>query len=143
MEELHSIIDRSNFILITCVIDKQRLRLSQSVPPNPYHVALRFCLETLFELMQEKRQDGALTHVAFECRGPKEDKELELEFRRVCDGANRFGSQLPFSILLADKKVSAVGLQLADLVARSIGLSVLRPEQPNRAFDVFEEEILL
>lgn len=28
------------------------------------------------------------------------------------------------------------GLQLADLVARPIGLKTLRPEQENRAFDV-------
>lgn len=30
------------------------------------------------------------------------------------------------------------GLQLADLVARPIGMHVLRPEQKNRAFDVLK-----
>lgn len=32
------------------------------------------------------------------------------------------------------------GLQLADLVARPIGLSVLRPGQDNRAFDVLKNK---
>ncbi len=72
----------------------------------------------------------------FESRGRKEDKDLELEFRRVCDGANRMNIRLPFEIILADKKANSSGLQLADLVARPIGLRILRPAPENRAFDV-------
>lgn len=135
-DELGGLIEASNFILISCVIDKVKLRARSEVPPNPYHVALGFCLETLYELLQEKRQDDALTHVVVECRGKKEDDELELEFRRICDGANRLSRRLPFNVVFADKKVDSPSLQLADLVARPIGLHVLRPAQPNRAFDV-------
>lgn len=134
LDELTDIIDQSNFILISCVIDKMQLRSRGGVPENPYHLALGFCLETLYELMQEKKQDGAKTHVVVECRGKKEDGELELEFRRICDGANRPGIALPFDIVFANKQVNSSGLQLADLVARPIGLSVLRPGQINRAF---------
>lgn len=75
-----------------------------------------------------------------ECRGKKEDNELELEFRRICDGANRLGRHLPFEIVFADKKVNSAGLQLADLVARPIGLSVIRAGQPNRAFGVLKKK---
>lgn len=32
------------------------------------------------------------------------------------------------------------GLQLADLVARPIGLSLLRPDQENRSFEVLKEK---
>ncbi len=138
--ELTSIIEASNFILISCVIDKAQLRSKPGVPPNPYHLALGFCLETLYELLQEKNQDDKLTHVVVECRGKKEDNELELEFRRICDGANRWGKPLPFDVKFADKKVNLAGLQLADLVARPIGLSVLRPEQDNRAFDALKRK---
>lgn len=138
--ELTDIIDESNFILISCVIDKQRLRARGGLPENPYHLALGFCLETLHELMQEKNQDGATTHVVVECRGKKEDSELELEFRRICDGANRLDIPLPFNVVFASKQVNSSGLQLADLVARPIGLSVLRPGQPNRAFDVLRRK---
>jgi hypothetical protein len=136
LDELSSIIDTSNFILISCVIDKNRLRERTQLDNNPYHLALGFCLETLYELMQEKHQDDLPTHVVVECRGKKEDRDLELEFRRICDSANRWNKPLPLTIVFADKKTNSSGLQLADLVARPIGLSVLRPGHPNRAFDV-------
>lgn len=140
LDQLTGIIDFSNFILISCVIDKGRLRDRQEQQSNPYHLALGFCLETLHELLQEKNQDETLTHVVVECRGKKEDNELELEFRRICDGANRQNRRLPFEIVFADKKTNSSGLQLADLVARPVGLSVLRPDQENRAFDVLKRK---
>jgi len=37
----------------------------------------------------------------------------------------------------------SAGLQLADLVARPIGLSVLRPGQPSRAFDAVKPKLLV
>ena len=97
-------------------------------------------METLHEFLSEKGEEAKKTHVIVECRGAKEDKELELEFRRVCDGNNRLGIELPFEVLFADKKVMSSGLQLADLVARPIGIKTLRPEQPNRSFSVLEKK---
>lgn len=76
----------------------------------------------------------------FERRGKREDNELELEFRRMCGGANRMGVQLPFEIVFATKQVNSTGLQLADLVARPIGMSVLRAGQENRAFEVLKRK---
>lgn len=75
-----------------------------------------------------------------ERRGKKEDAELELEFRRLCDGGNFNGDQLPLEIVFVDKKANLPGLQLADLVARPVGMSILRPGQPNRAFEVLEDK---
>ncbi|MEQ1582980.1 MAG: DUF3800 domain-containing protein [Candidatus Nitrotoga sp.] len=140
LHELTDIIEHSNFILLSCVIDKRALRKQTDLKANPYHIALGFCLEILYEFLQEKEQHGLKTHVVVECRGKKEDNELELEFRRLCDGNNRFGSALPFDILFSDKKAMSSGLQLADLVARPIGLSVLKPEQNNRAFEVLKRK---
>jgi hypothetical protein len=140
MDELTGIIDRSNFILISCVIDKRALSKQQGSDANPYHLALGFCVETLYEFLHEKNQHTLKTFVVVECRGKKEDNELELEFRRVCDGNNRLGMPMPFEVLFADKKVMSSGLQLADLVARPIGLQVLKPSQENRAFDVLKRK---
>lgn len=139
-DELTGIIEESNFILISCLIDKRKLRERDQVDGNPYHLALGFCLETLYELMEEKGQASYPTHVVVECRGKKEDRDLELEFRRVCDGENRWGRRLPFRIVMADKKTNSSGLQLADLVARPIGIATLRPTQENRAFDVLRRK---
>lgn len=141
LAELTTIIDQSNFILIACVIDKRELRRSgDSSADNPYHYALRFGLERLFGFMDEKSQADRATHVVVECRGKKEDKDLELEFLRICSGDNTLGQELPFLVKFANKQVNSAGLQFSDLVARPIGLHALKPDQPNRAFEVLREK---
>lgn len=140
LAELTAIIDQSNFILISCVIDKRKFAGRMGTADNPYHYALRVGLERLFEFLQEKNQGDKLTHLVVECRGSKEDKDLELEFRRICDGHNATGKKLPLEIKFANKQVNSAGLQLSDLVARPVGVSVLRPGQPNRAFDVLKKK---
>ncbi len=140
IEELTEIIEYSNFILISCVIDKNSIRKQSDFESDPYHIALGLCLEELYDFLSEKDQQNLKTHIVVECRGKSEDKELELAFRRVCDGRNRLKKPLPLEILFSDKKAMSSGLQLADLVARPIGLSVLRPTQSNRAFDVLKNK---
>jgi len=140
LDELTEIIECSNFILISSIIDKRTLTKHGNVNDNPYHIALGLCIEKLHDFLIEKNQHKKKTHVVVECRGKKEDAELELEFRRVCDGNNRMGIPLPFEIIFSDKQVMSSGLQLADLVARPIGLSYLRPEQANRSFEVLKEK---
>lgn len=139
MNELTEIIEFSNFILISATIDKRNLR-KQDSGENAYHIALGLCMDTLHDFLEEKDQGLKKTHIVVECRGNKEDKELELEFRRVCDGKNKRGLTMPFEVLFADKKVMSSGLQLADLVARPIGLKTLKPDQTNRAFDILREK---
>lgn len=138
MRQLSAIMDASNFILVACVVDKARLPRGEGAGSNPYHVALGLCLEALRSFLAEKGQDGLKTHVVVECRGKKEDAELELEFRRICDGNNPSGKVLPFDVVFADKKTNLAGLQLADLVARPVGINYLRPAQENQAFDVLK-----
>ena len=137
---LSDIMVQSNFILIACVVDKTRLDRAEGETSNPYHIALDICLQRLFDFLAEKGQDTLQTHVVVECRGKKEDRELELEFRRICDGSGSQARQLPFNIVFADKKTNLAGLQLADLVARPVGLSYIRPGQPNQAFEVLKKK---
>ena len=140
MRQLSSIMDASNFILIACVVDKTRMSKSEGASTNPYHIALDICLESLRGFLAEKKQDHLQTHVVVECRGKKEDRELELEFRRICDGNNARNRQLPFDVVFADKKTNLAGLQLADLVARPVGLNYIRPTQANQAFDILKKK---
>lgn len=140
MAKLGSIMEASNFILIACVVDKTRLSRGEGTSSNPYHIALGICLEALLGFLAEKGQDQVKTHVVVECRGKKEDAELELEFRRICDGDNPGSRHLPFDIVFADKKTNLAGLQLADLVARPVGLNYIRPAQANQAFDTLKQK---
>lgn len=140
MDGLSSIMEASNFILIAAVVDKVRLTRSDGATSNPYHIALGMCLESLRDFLAEKSQDNIKTHVVVECRGKKEDRELELEFRRICDGDNHGNRNLPFDVIFADKKTNLAGLQLADLVARPVGLNYIRPAQANQAFDLLKRK---
>lgn len=137
--KLTNIIEQNNFVLASCVIEKSKLSKTDS-QLNPYHFALRHCLETLFDFISEKGQQEKETFVVVEKRGNKEDNELELEFLRICNGQNKFNKRLPFKLKMASKQINSAGLQLADLVARPIGRFILNPQQANRAFDVLKRK---
>lgn len=140
MDRLSDIMEQSNFVLIACVVDKARLDRAEGSTLNPYHIALDLCLRRLHEFVAEKGQERLQTHVVVECRGKKEDRELELEFRRICDGDGLGTAPLPFNIVFADKKTNLDGLQLADLVARPVGVSYLRPGQENRTLAILRRK---
>ena len=138
LNDLTDIIAKADFQLVAVVIDKRKLKDRYARPTHPYHLALEFGLERIYRLLRSAQQDDALTYVVCEARGAREDTELELAFRRIRDGENYFRGALPFDLIIADKRVNSEGLQLADLTARPIGLSVLRPEQENRAAQILE-----
>ena len=74
-------------------------------------------------------------------------RELELEFRRIAandsgsgPGRRNFGL-FDFQPVFVPKAANSVGLQLADLTARPVALSHLRPKQRNRAFEIVRPKI--
>ena len=140
LDELTTIVSDSAFTLICSVIDKRALKQAYVTPLNPYHIALGFGLERVHYYLRSKGVNNSKTHVMVEQRGKKEDAELELVFRRICDGSDYNNEQLPLEITFVDKKANLPGLQLADLVARPVGMNILRPDQPNQAFEVLENK---
>ncbi|CAM5784899.1 hypothetical protein CCAE64S_01455 [Castellaniella caeni] len=66
--------------------------------------------------------------------GEQMAKGAELD-ALIRDGDNAISRPLPFNIIFADKKTNRAGLQLADLVARPIGLIYIRPAQKNQTFE--------
>ena len=138
MSDLNILMQQTQFTLIAAVIRKVEFARQYATPANPYTTALEFGLERLYRQLEGLGQAAQLTHVVVEQRGKREDAELELEFRRVCDGANFCRKPLPFAIVLAPKQSNAPGMQIADLVARPIGIKTLRPDKPNRAYEILE-----
>jgi hypothetical protein len=147
MNQLGRIIEDAPMTVIASVIRKDRLAARYSSPNNPYDLALLFCMERASEFMSSVGQGDRLTHIVCESRGGTkrtEDKALELEFRRIAAGAHRLRMGRPidgFDIVFADKRTNSAGLQIADLIARPIGLHELRPHQINRAFEVISKKI--
>lgn len=138
LSSLTSILEEVDFTLIAIVIDKPAHRRRYASPAHPYHLAMQFGIERLGKFMSRKGMGGLMTHIICESRGRKEDQELELVFRRIHDG-NSWGGK-PYELVILDKKANCEGLQIADLTARPIGLSVLFPDQPNRAMNVIQRK---
>lgn len=90
-------------------------------------------VESLLRLILAKGEQPC--HWIFEKRGRKEDAAISASLRRVA-GPNHSWEFIP-------KLRGLPGLEMADMVARPIGLSVLRPEQPNRAFDRIKGRLTL
>lgn len=141
LEGLTDIIRAAPMTLVAVVIDKVKHKAKYLSPEHPYHLALKYGLERVHHFLQMQGQGDRRTSIVCEARGLKEDKEIELAFRRVCDGDNRGRRPYAMDIVIADKRTNSEGLQLADLVARPAGLHVLRPQQPNRAWDVLATKL--
>lgn len=139
MSDLTSLMESTEFGVLPYTILKKGQHLPED---NLYHIAACQCLASLYEKLKDLNQLDYPTHVIFEQRGNKEDKQLELEFRRICSGNNQQEVPYPFIPIFASKKANSSGLQFADLVARPIGINALRPEQANRAYEIIKQKDL-
>jgi len=144
--DISNLVNEVPFKIISIIIDKTKLIDMYISPYNPYNLGLRFGLERVAQHLINAGCSSKLTHIVFEKRGKKEDDELELEFRRICDnhvlGYKKFDfSKLLLRPLFADKRSNSTGLQIADLTARPIGVNFLNPDKQNRAFEIIEPKI--
>ena len=145
--DLSDLVEAAPMTIFAAIIDKHSLRTKYADTRNPYQVALYSCMEQLHVMLSEEKQQGRAVHVIFESRGKREDRELELEFRRIA--ANNIGSVnyrqdfglFDFQPVFVPKAANSTGLQLADLTARPIALSHLRPNQLNRAVEIVRPKI--
>jgi len=127
--------------VLAVIIDKPRFVQQYHDPANPYDYALEVGLERVWKQLQADGQEQKHTPVIVESRGRREDAELELAFRRIADGENFLRKQLPLSIRLVSKLSNSIGLQIADLMARPVGIHHLRPDQKNRAYEILEPKL--
>jgi hypothetical protein len=133
LTDLSGFVAASPFTLVAAIIDKANLIQQYIHPSNPYELAMRFCLERSYAFLRDKGDAQRTTHLVCESRGKKEDDELELEFRRICAGSNKWGV-LPFDLVFAGKACNSPGLQLADLVAYPIGRAVVSGSEASPAY---------
>lgn len=121
---------------IAVIIDKPAFAKRYHDPVSPYDYAMETGLERVFRHLESLGQASASTPIIVETRGRREDAELELAFRRVCDGNNALQKPFPFDLVMVSKLANSAGLQLTDLMARPIAINHFRPGKPNRAFDI-------
>lgn len=140
MNTLSQIMQDLEFFHVTTIIDKKELKGSD-LKKNIYEIAMLFCMERLHRQLQNNQSDKKID-IFIEQRGKKEDRELELEFRRILDGCQTTFytdtdfSDIQYTLHFAEKAKNITGLQIADLIARPIGINHLKPDQPNQAYDI-------
>ncbi len=127
--------------VVAVIVDKIAFAARYTQPVNPYDYALETGLERVFRHLELMGEAAKTTTILVEKRGRKEDAELELAFRRVCDGKNALNKSLPLHLVMVPKSSNSAGLQLTDLMARPVALHHLRPTQPNRAFDLIAPKL--
>lgn len=116
------------------------------VASNPYDLALTYMdmVERVLHFLDGERE----THlpVTAEARGKNEDNELEAAFYRLMTRGTRFipaqrFQRLKCPIAFRRKTDNIAGLQIADLCAHPAARKVLKPEQPNQAWDRVKDRI--
>jgi hypothetical protein len=90
-------------------------------------------VERLWHLLPERGNHHV--HWIFEKRGHKEDAAVSSTLRRIAGPHHSWE--------FAPKRRGLPGLELADMVARPIGLGVIRPDQPNRALECIKGRLRL
>lgn len=138
--DVSAFVQNAPFRIIAAVIKKQALVAQYVYPENPYDIALTFCLERAYNFLVDVGQQARRTFLVVESRGPKEDKDLELAFRRTCAQQNYMGAHLPFDIRFSHKQCNSTGMQLADLVARPIGQEVLAPGSQKQIYPIIKSK---
>lgn len=147
IERTTAIFGAADVSLCCAIIDKRKLTARYPNPWSPYNLALTFCMEKAAKALLKRKELGTQVNVVFEARGQNEDQHLELEFRRIASGRPTVGQpeaavkSFLWEPMFVDKRSNSTGLQLADLAARPLGLSYLRPDQKNRAVDVLRTKM--
>ena len=124
------------------VADKFRLHAGCADTRHPRQDALNFRMEKLHTRLSEGRQHGKTVRAFFGSLVGMEDRDPELEFRRIAASNCRSGHGrqdfrlFGFDSVCVTKSANAVGLQPAGMTAGPIALPRLRPNQPNRAFEI-------
>ena len=139
MGELDALIKELPMAVVAAVVDQRELQRRHGKALDAYDLALRCCVEQLIEKIEAEDRAGPRSeiHVVAEARSSNYDKPALDRFRAGLPEAGPFAAPPSNRVNLrfAHKQVNSAGLQIADLLARPIVLQVLRPDQPNRAWD--------
>jgi len=145
MAELTNLMKELPYTLFLLAIHKRRhLERYKDHARNPYNLALTFAFERISHFLKQTGEYHL--PVIAEARGKNEDRNLEAAFYKLLAkgsyfiGAKRF-NRLYCPLLFENKKKNICGLQLAVLCAYPSARHILKPEQPNRAFEVVKEHI--
>lgn len=135
LSALSDAIHQSDFNVLPIIRTKSDAEVQDS---NTYTNAAVEGLNLCIEWLRLHGQIGDELVFAFESRGPKDDRRL-LE---ALDSIFWHHREPQISVKFVQKAFASTGLQIADLVARPIGLNAIRPDQVNRSFEIIRDKIV-
>lgn len=138
---LNQIMEQIPLTIVTSIIDKQELKKNSPQFLNPYHLALRFCVEKTMMFFQDEEQRNRNSFVIVEERGKEEDRQLQSVFHELINGDNLLGVKIPLQMRFANKQTNIIGLQIADLIAHPIGRHIINPNQTNRSYEILKKKL--
>jgi len=129
MEDISKIISGLDFKVVAAIIDKRKLAEGYGSPIDPYYLATQFILERV-HMHRGLRMSHIPIPVHFERRGKREDRKLESYVQKILSGGGPM-SMWPIpnlEIKFLSKQDNEIGLQIADLIARPIGVDYLNQQ---------------
>jgi hypothetical protein len=138
LDDLGLAIAESKFWILPIISQKSPLTSKKATSDDIYAESSKLGIERVVSWVAKNGHLGNELVFAFESRGASEDRSL----------LKTLNSQLPNDlgvnvlVKFIPKTFASTGLQIADLVARPIGLSVIRPGQANRSFELIRDKII-
>ena len=135
--DLNALMMDIDYKVVAVAINKESSNRSE-LTDDLYILGVKYGLERIEDFLKSQN-DFNYTTVTFESRfysidGYRhEDEKLYKYFKEMAD--EKFGIEIHI------KSAGGLGLQFADLIARPIGVHILRPEQQNRAFNIIKEKL--
>lgn len=130
--DLRNFILESPFKIAHSAIDRREFVANQP-KEDLYETAAREAISKVNLYLSDQGEDLDATCLVFESRGPQQDNLLNAQLERLgWLGRAKYASKLSIS----------TGLQIADLVARPIGMNLISPNSGNRPFEIIQSKLL-
>jgi hypothetical protein len=135
LDDLSRTITKSDFRILPIIRTKENEGHHE---PEIYTNSAVEGLNRCVEWLKSNGKVGEELIFVLESRGPKDDRRL-LEALESIFWHRR---EPQVTVKFVPKAFASTGLQIADLVARPIGLSAIRPGQANRSFEMIRDKIV-
>ena len=137
-EDLSALMTDIDYKVTAVAINKEKTVNRSILTDDLYELGVKHGLAKIEDFLKSQN-DFNYTTVTFESRAysiesyRQEDDKLYKFFKETAN--ENFGIEIHI------KSAGGLGLQFADLIARPIGIHVLRPEQQNRAWDIIKRKV--
>lgn len=141
--DLDILISSLDFVIISAVINKIKLKKQYGSPNNPYHLCFQFILERSVMFLGRSKEKMIFR---IESRETHNDQKLAGIYEAFRNHDHQLFRKDEIESKLLDlsfnqKMQNIVGMQVADLVAYPIGRWALDKTKENKAFTYIEKKI--